>query len=408
MNRKTLLTLVILLAVLGGAGLLLKSRNTATWQQQGAPAGGKILGDLPINDVARVVIKTADATLNLAKHDDVWRVQERNYPANFEQVSRVIRTLWELKAVQDVTAGPSQFARLELIEPAKDAKNPGTLVDLQDKDGKRIAALLLGKQFVKDQPGFPGGEGFPAGRYAMALDGKNRVALVSETFADIEPKPESWLDRAFIQIERIKTLALTGTAPAQQWKLTRDSENAEWKLDGAKPDEKLDTAKLPGIGSLASPSFTDVLAADAKPGDQPVTIAAETFDGFTYTLKSSVPADEKANVTVAVAATIDQERKPAADEKPEDKKRRDDEFAATKKQLDEKLAREKKLEGRVFVLPKHAIEPLLKDRASMIAVPPPTPTPMPAPAAAALPAGTPVEVVTQPVAAPAPAPKKRK
>ena len=53
MNRKQLLILLVLVVVLGVAGLMLYQRNQTSWQggsRQGAAS--KLLGDLPVNDVA--------------------------------------------------------------------------------------------------------------------------------------------------------------------------------------------------------------------------------------------------------------------------------------------------------------------------------------------------------------------
>src|SRR5205823_805435 len=111
-----------------------------------------------------------------------------------------LRKLWDLKTVQEVKAGPSQFARLELIEPGRE-KGAGTMLNLKDKDGKQLAALLLGKKFMKKSDGQFGGMGeFPAGRYVTAPGGA-KVSLVSDSLDDANPKPEAWLRRDFIKIE---------------------------------------------------------------------------------------------------------------------------------------------------------------------------------------------------------------
>ena len=53
MNRKQLLILLVLVVVLGIAGLVLYQRNQTSWQGSGRQgAAPKLLGDLPVNDVA--------------------------------------------------------------------------------------------------------------------------------------------------------------------------------------------------------------------------------------------------------------------------------------------------------------------------------------------------------------------
>jgi hypothetical protein len=339
-------------------------------------------------------------------------VRERaDYPASYEAVSDMLRKLWDLKIVQDVKVGPSQFARLELVEPGKGA-GAGTRIAFLDKDDKQLAALLLGKRFMKKgDSGFGGMGEFPAGRYVLPLGGEQKVSLVSDALEDVNVKPEGWLKRDFFKIENPKTITLAGVAEPQHWKLVRDNATAEWKLDGAKPDEAVDPAKASSIAmGFANPSFTDVLAPDAKPEDtgldKPAVLGFETFDNFTYTLKIGKVTGENYPVTIAVTADFPRQRMPGKDEKPEDKTKLDDAFSANLKKLDEKLAAEKKLEGRPYLIGKFTIDQVVKDRASLLVEKKPETPPA---AGAPVPPGTPaigaprrepISVTTPPVSVP--------
>src|SRR5947207_7579949 len=223
MKGKQLALVLVLLVALGGVALFLNSRNSASWSNTATTSSGKIL-DFQLNDVSHVTIKESGAEVNLIKKDDLWAVKERtDYPADFAKVSALIRKLWELRPVQDVKIGPSQLGRLQLTEPAPGSNN-GTLLDLKGTGDKRLAALLLGKKYLKnsDQPAREGG-GIPVGRYVMGQDGSNRAFLVSDTFDEIQTKPEQWVNRDFIKAENPKSIAVTGTAPGVNWKLVRDT-----------------------------------------------------------------------------------------------------------------------------------------------------------------------------------------
>ena len=416
MKGKHLFLLLLLVGAVGATWhYQFRNRPDDAWNAKGSGGTGGKVFFIPINDVARVTVKTADAELNLVKKDDAWTVQERaGYPANFEQLSGLLRKLSDLKTVQEVKVGPSQLARLELVEPGKGA-GAGTLVEFKDKDGKALGGLLLGKKFMKKGAAQFGDEGgFPAGRYVLPF-GTQSVSLVAEPLDEVNVKPESWLVRDFFKIENPKAITLAGTTDPQHWKLTRENATAEWKLDGAKDDEKTDPAKtapLPNV--LASPTFIDVLAPDANPADtgldKPAVATFETFDGFTYTLKIGKPSGENVPVTVEVAATPAKERTPGKDEKPEDKTKLAEEFKTTLKRLEDKLAAEKKFEGRPFLIPKTTIEQLLKDRAAFLPEKKPE-TPTPAANAPVSVTTPPISVTTPPVTIPptpnpAPAPVK--
>ncbi|MGC3988070.1 MAG: hypothetical protein QM796_00015 [Chthoniobacteraceae bacterium] len=176
--------------IIGGAGALLLHRDSSSWSNSAATTGSKALPAFDLNAVAQVELKTSTTDLHLVQKDGVWTVVERyGYPATFPQIGDLIRKLWDLKVAENVLAGPSQFGRLNLIEPAKDAPESGTVIELKDGNGQRLAALLLGKMFLKKSAGLPdGARGYPAGRYVMALDGGQHPILVMESFVDV-PAP---------------------------------------------------------------------------------------------------------------------------------------------------------------------------------------------------------------------------
>ncbi len=392
MKGKQLAILLVLGIVLAGTWFFISKRNQSSWSESTAGGGDKVV-QFPINDVAHVVIKSSDGEVNLVKKSDVWTVQERaDFPANFESVGSLLRKLWDLKTVQVVKVGPSQLPRLELDEKA------ATTVELKDKDDKSLGGLVLGKKYLRKGEGgmdFGGGSGgIPAGRYVKTL-ADARVSLVSETLDEVQPKPENWLARDFIKIDGPKAISVTGE---HTWSVSRDSATGDWKLADANPDEKIDAGKTAALKSiLASPTFTDVLAADAKLEEPVTTVKIETFDGFDYELKIGKPTDEKYPVLVDVSADFPKERTPGKDEKPEDQKRLDGEFALKQKEHGEKLAKEEKMEGRPYLVAKYVVDPLLKDRAALLADKPAEP------AKPAIPGpGAPVSATTPPVAAPKP------
>src|SRR6185503_170236 len=118
MNRKQLLTLLVLGLVLGGLGVWAYKHKQTPYEESTRRMGEKVVPNFPINDVATVTIKTRDATCNLVKKNDLWTVQERgNYPADFNKISELLRKVWDLKVASPVRVGPSRLAQLELLPP---------------------------------------------------------------------------------------------------------------------------------------------------------------------------------------------------------------------------------------------------------------------------------------------------
>ena len=381
MNRKQLLILLVLVVVLGVAGLMLHQRNQTSWQggsRQGA--GSKLLGDLPVNDVATIVIKGGTNELDLARKDNLWRVKQRNdYPANFTEISSFLLKAADLKAVQTEEIGSSQLGRYKLLPPGP-ATNTAVLVELRDQGGKVIRSLLLGKTHMRKSEGRPSpmgdmgeSEGYPDGRYVMVGTAAKTVAVVSDPLSNLEAKPESWLNKDFIKVEKIRSIAVAFPVATNSWKVTRDTETAsDWKLADAKPDEKLDSAKTSSFSyALSSPSFNDVLPADTKPEqiglDKPTVVTIDTFDNFTYTIKLGQKTNDNLPMMVAVTAQIPKERTPGKDEKPEDKTRLDKEFKDNQKKLEDKLSQDQSYEKWVYLISNWTVDSLLKERSQLLA-----------------------------------------
>jgi hypothetical protein len=65
---------------------------------------------------------------------------------------------------------------------------------------------------------------------------------------------------------------------------------------------------------------------------------------------------------VAASGTVQKERTPGKDEKPEDKEKLDKEFKEKQDKLEEKLKNEKSFANWTYVVSKWTIDPLLKER----------------------------------------------
>lgn len=379
MNRKQLITLLIAGLVIGGVGVFFYNRKADSWKPSDQAAGKEILPDFPLNDIVQFTIKEPTNELTVAKIDDEWKVKERwNYPANFSEVSELLKTVWELKGVQSLKIGPSQYARLQLLPPGKDGgTNTATLVTFKDKSGKEGYSLLLGKKATRDSgSASPFGGDYPVGRYVARADDPQTVWLVSETFSDAEAKPERWLNKEdFFKVEKLRSISVTHPGGTNSWTISREKEGGDLQLADVKEGEEFDKNKAYSAGNALSwASFTDIVNPDAKPEetglDNPVVAKLETFDNFTYTIKTAKAKgtnDDNYNLQMTVQASFAKERTPGTDEKPEDKEKLDKEFQDDLKKLEEKLAKEKACEKWTYVVSKYTIDPLLKQRSEFMA-----------------------------------------
>lgn len=442
MGTKALIRLVIALAVLGGVAAILHYAGSggAVSEVGSSTDKKKVFDDFPINEVAKIVIKEKKGSVVLAKGAKSWEVAERGgYPADAEPVVGLLRKIWDLNVVQPITIGRAQYGRLNLLDPSSaDAKEGETalLLTFQDKEGKDLASLWLGKVYERSEgrpDPFGGGMAkTDAGRYVKRGDG-NSVYLVGETFADIKTEAPGWLDKDFFKVEKVKSIEIATAAKGDDWKLERAEEAGDFTLANAAAAEKLDPNKVSSMkAAFSNPQMEDVYTGEEK-GKQKTdkaTFKIATFDGFKYEVSVGEKNDlNELPLAVKVSAELPKERKKGEEESEEEKKRLDQEFndkvAAMRKKLDE----EKRLEGHVFKVRSYVVDSLLKKRAELmeekkeeeaktkevapgVSVPLPgapstsPPAPKPAPAAPAPKADAPAPAPSaDSKAAPMPAPK---
>jgi hypothetical protein len=379
MNQKQLILLLVVVVALGAAGLWLYRGSESAWKGGTKETTNKLLGDLPVNDVAQIIIKGGTNELDLVKKDNLWRVKQRDdYPANYTEISGFLLKAADLKAVQTEEIGPSMLGRYLLLPPGP-ASNTAVLVELNDQNGKPIKTMLLGKTHMRKTEGRPSpmgdmgdNEGWPDGRYVMVGTGAKTVAVISDPMSNMETKPENWLNKDFFKVEKIRSIAVTYPVATNSWKVTRDTDSSnDWKLSDAKPGEQLDSSKTSSFSyALNSPSFNDVLPADTKPEqdglDKPTVVTLNTFDNFTYTLKVGQKTNDNFPMTLTATAQIPKARTAGKDEKPEDKTKLDKEFKDQHQKLEEKLTQDQAYEKRVYLVSSWTVDSLLKERSQLL------------------------------------------
>jgi hypothetical protein len=373
MNRKQFVVLIVVGLAVGVLGFYLANKRKESYTASSFQADQKVIKDFPLNEVAHLRIKQGTNEVNLVR-GEVWGVKERwNYPASFTEVSEFLRKVWELKPVQDVEVGASQFARLELNTDGA-ATNSGTLVEFKDNKSAHLKSIVLGKKVMKEAPagGMGMGGGFPAARYVMVPETK-KVWIVNETFSNIETEPEQWLDKEFFKVEKIKSIDVTSPNPTNTWNLSRETETGDWKMNDLKEGENFEASKASTLNhALSSASFNDVASPEAKLEEMglatPTVAKIQTFDGLNYTISlGSNTNEENIYLKVSVGSNIPKERTPGENEKPEDKEKLDKEFKDKTSKLEEKLKNEQRFEKWTYVVSKYTVDPLLKPRTDFMA-----------------------------------------
>jgi hypothetical protein len=347
MNARIALTLVVLLVVLGGGALVYQYQENARRPENVATLGRALLKDVPAANIASIRITEAKATLTLKQQGDGWVIAERRgFPADLAKVREFVVKLIELKVGQSEPIGEKDRARLNL-----DAS--GTQVELDGADAKPLAKLIVGKKYFKREVENPD-QAAADGRF-VALPGEaGMVYIVSDPLAQASAKSADWIDRTSFQVEKVKSLEVR-LANDERWRLERAADNADWKLAGAKPGEKLDSGRANAATySLSMLELADVASDDVKDTglDKPALIDASTFDGLAYNIKVGRLDGDNYYVRFSASGALPAEASGADAERI--------------KKLRERAPREKLLQDYVLLIPKSKFEDTLKRRAELL------------------------------------------
>jgi Domain of unknown function (DUF4340)/Protein kinase C terminal domain len=407
MKKHHLLLLVAAAIVVGLGGIYFQISRSAAWNE--SKTDRSVFQNLAINDVTKIQIRSSASTVTLEKNGAEWRVAERaDYPADFEKIRDLIKTLWSLRAGQEMQVGPSQFGRLKVLPPGQ-GSDTGIEIDLKGEKEANIASLIVGKSVDRSDNATGAAA---SGRFVFSPAVKDRVYLVSETFFSIDPLSVGpWLDKTFIVPGDLKEIDQAAWSNNPGWKIIRDDPKADWRLENLQLGEALDKSFAQSVSNF-SPSFTDVRPASTSPDEtglnDPFQIRIKAFDGFTYDLLVGKQGPDKTRyIQVRVSADLPSVRTPDPKESQEDKKKKDEEFDKRNADLKQRLEKEKRFEKWVFLVPDWSLEQILKRRNEIVSKASPSPLPTPAVDAPSPNASTPSprpEVSASPSASPAPSP----
>ena len=349
MNARIVGVLLILLVALGGGALLVQQQQSSRGSADAGTLGQPLFKGLQASQVATIVIRQPKDAITIARKDERWVIAERGgFPADVEKVREFVVKAIGLKIGQAEPIGEKDRARLQL-----DAG--GTAVEFLGADGKPLARLTAGTKYFKVEPDNPE-KANGDGRYVALPGDEKRVIVVSDPLAQASTRSADWISKAGFAAEKVKVMEVRH-ADGTNWKIERSGDNADWKLAGARADEKLDAGKANAASySLSRVELADVAPTDLKPEaaglDKPTVVTATTLDGLTYTLKVGNPSGDNHYATITIAG----------EPKPEGK-----DAAERLKKFAERLPGEKALAGYTLLIPKSKLDDVLKKRGDLLA-----------------------------------------
>jgi Domain of unknown function (DUF4340) len=339
--------LVVLLAILGGAALVFQYQERGRRPENVGTLGQPLVRDLKAAEIAAIRIVEPKATLTLERKESGWVIPERaGFPADVGKVREFVVKVLGLKVGQSEPIGDKDRARLNLDDSA-------TRVEFLAAEAKPLTTLLVGKKYFKrevDNPDKAPGDG----RFVMLPGDTKTVYIVSDPLAQASTKSADWIDHTSFQVEKVKTLEVRYPDGAR-WRIERDADNSDWRLVGAKADEKLDVTRANAASySLSLLELADVAPKEAKDTglENPTLIDATTLDGLAYAIKVGKLAGDNYYVTFKSSGT------PRASGDKNDAERI--------KKIEERRPREKVLSEHILLIAKSKLDDTLKKRSELL------------------------------------------
>ena len=343
MNARIALILVILLAVLGGGALVYQYQERSRRPDNVATLGQTPFRELKAADIAQIRIVEPKSTLTLQRTDSGWVIAERGkFPADVAKVREFVLKVIGLKVGQSEPIGEKDRARLNL-DPS------GTQVEFLGADGKPMRKLTVGKKYFKREVDNPE-KALADGRFVAVPEETKLVYIVSDPLAQATTRSADWIDKASFQVEKIKTLEVR-YPDGSGWRIEREGDNADWKLGGLKPGEKLDVSRANAASySLSLLELADVAPPEVQEIAEPTLVRAATLDGLAFEMQVGRLQGDNYPVRFTSSGTV----------APNDKD------AERIRKLQERRPREEMLSQHTLLIPKSKLEDTLKKREELL------------------------------------------
>lgn len=267
------------------------------------------------------VIRAEDnpnGTVTLSWTGDGWIVEERDgYPARTDVVRKLLFDLGELEVIEEKTADPGRFARLDLTDVAQ-AGSRSTRLVLTSNDGETLVDLHVGKRRESLSGGDPMVYVRPTDSeqsYLAEGDLEMRRSAPEWLFREVVHVPQADIRRAYLtapsgetlELERItedgRDFAIVGKPEDRKVTLNYSVNNAATVLDKLLFDDVRKAEGLAFDPSLGHARFVTkdglTYQVDAAPGG--IGPDGEPFDW--YRVRIEVPDDASDEAKAAAEAT---------------------------------------------------------------------------------------------------------
>lgn len=181
-------TLLILVIALGALALLVFKGRQKEQSAASSEIGKRVLHTRDVNATAKVEITSGDQRVSLLRTNDEWVVETLwNYPANFDQLASMLRSLDLLKIGEVIRGGANTLGEFGLAD--SETSFPAH-IKLFDSTGALADDIALG--LPRTSQAMNMGFAAPDSRYILTHDGE--VVLAEPFMNDVPRRARDWID----------------------------------------------------------------------------------------------------------------------------------------------------------------------------------------------------------------------
>ncbi|MGK0296768.1 MAG: hypothetical protein ACI9XC_000361 [Gammaproteobacteria bacterium] len=248
-----------------------------------------------INNVAQIIIESADGAVHIAKDDNEWVVmQADNYPARFDKVKKLVLDTADLYVLSEKTSNPALFNELGVEDITEEDSN-STLLTLLDSSGTSLTSIIVGNSRTQDS-------------VYVRTAGSNNTYLVSGQ-PDVTTNPTDWIEKDLFNIANERIMEVVIEHPdGDILNLTRAQGKENFTLttipEGRKSRSEYFTNQ-PGT-FLANVSILNAKSREVFSFPElPVKTIIATYDGLVATINSAkVEGQDHASLEFSVDESL--------------------------------------------------------------------------------------------------------
>lgn len=382
MTRIHLLILWVLSLVAGAILFSVKgSKHQATEESTMLAQGDTVLTADQLRTSSGLRVRKGDKTSSLILNEKGWVVSEqKDFPANIETLSAAFDTLRKLKITQGLPAGPEAWERFGLDENAEKEADKPRILSVLAENGSDALTIYIGKQRESNT----GAQG-PGGRFIRLSSDDSTIYVVEESFDQISAASDSWINKQLPKVDAPLSVSVKRES-GDSWTVSRKTAVGDMILEDLDEGNETIVAQTAPLKTIFSAnSFTEILTEDevhrrkAVGEGREVTIV--TASGITYLFSLIPELKEEAEKKDDDDQTVKPDSrnyivsmKMTSGPKPPEKPKEDATQAekagyhalvSNMKNIERQYAKDKKLEGRYFLVPNFVVNALTKQKSEL-------------------------------------------